>query len=244
MPAEPQFEEPTFVKVGDAISASQWNMIVARLTGYGRPEAQVSRDKPLLGYNNSGSLIPAWSCFTIDTAATGTSGATIEPTVTLKKGSGKILFTNGQAGIATGTYGRIWCVSRDFPVKVLTNGTPTAIGSVCGPTSSDWIVTSGGTGLISLSTQASNVIWAIATADAGGAYIRIGKTSSQITARSGTTPGYGNVDEYSKNSGVLTDTTVDHVVYNPFNAIIPTATWITYEEHADGSFWVVGADCP
>lgn len=77
------------------------------------------------------------------------------------------------------------------------------------------------------------------------AELLIGKTDEEIEARSGTTPGSGEVSIYTLDtSGVLTDTTTNYTAYHLGGEAIATGTWVmlSYHRHS-GTWWVTFEDC-
>lgn len=80
-----------------------------------------------------------------------------------------------------------------------------------------------------------------------GQKIYFGKVTVEITARSGTTPGYGEVDEYELATGPpsLTSKGLDDVtVWNVWDATIAVDTWVAYLEDENGEYILLAADCP
>jgi len=77
----------------------------------------------------------------------------------------------------------------------------------------------------------------------------VAKTTTTITARSGTTPGAGTVAIYyaaaaglvAYKDAAAADVTV--AVKNVFGSSIASGTWVIIGEDLAGTFWIVSEDC-
>lgn len=69
----------------------------------------------------------------------------------------------------------------------------------------------------------------------------LAKTTSSITARSGTTPGSGTATVWERDSSVVAAVTftdlVGMTIYNPSTAVIATATYIIVTRDRNGDWW-------
>jgi hypothetical protein len=79
--------------------------------------------------------------------------------------------------------------------------------------------------------------------------VRSAKTTTTITARSGTTPGKGNADLYhyegtSTVTLVADSPTVNVEVLNDYGTAVTSARWIKVDRDEGGRWTLVGADCP
>ena len=82
----------------------------------------------------------------------------------------------------------------------------------------------------------------------GGGYIShfVGIASSQITARSGTTPGSGTVTLYYRDRDTNTLTAVgnsDVTAYNVSQSAVANAAYVTVLQDNYGDYWVILEDC-
>jgi hypothetical protein len=85
--------------------------------------------------------------------------------------------------------------------------------------------------------------WGVLTFRAVSRYIA--KTTTAITARSGTTPGSGNADFYTFDGTSLNSLSVNRTVWNFSGAtggLATVGTWIVVLE-ISGYYWIISAEC-
>ncbi len=88
--------------------------------------------------------------------------------------------------------------------------------------------------------------WSISLkAPASGASGSVVKTSSTITARSGTTVGSGTVDFYERVGSTLTATGLSDTVYSYSSTTggIPSGTYGFAQRDRTGDWWLISVDC-
>ena len=96
---------------------------------------------------------------------------------------------------------------------------------------------------LAASEQAQAQSGGMATPSTGGAArYYIGKATTSITARSGTTPGSGTVEIYDGGSGTLTATGVTKTAKNA-GTIISSGKWVRIDLDGFGVWWASPEEC-
>lgn len=115
------------------------------------------------------------------------------------------------------------------------------------------IDTAGGTKLVTAPSGPGQILYQESGTGTTWAIIRIGaedhgwvaaKVTRTITARAGTTIGYGEVTLYYLSGTTLTAGPTGVVVCSNYGSSIAVDTWVTISTDHTGVLWVVGADCP
>lgn len=76
-----------------------------------------------------------------------------------------------------------------------------------------------------------------------GLRFKYAKTNEEISARSGTTLGSGEVSLYNINSGALVDSGDDATVYSFGGNVIDADVWVQLDIGSDGEYHVRAVDC-
>ena len=79
----------------------------------------------------------------------------------------------------------------------------------------------------------------------GGSAVYFGQVTEEISARSTTFAGTGQITRYTKDGGStsLSSTTQVDDVFNIYAAVIPVSTWVHYYLGDDGAYYLLTADC-
>lgn len=229
------------VRRGDPITAMGWNAIIDQVTSRPLPPVGTRPEFPV--GNAAGVDIPPFAVLTADTPSI--EAYTFNLQLTVKKPSLltnqrqlQTLMTNGKNTIYSGKTGLVTFLDPWCPVPLIAGGTISA-WDVVGPENS-FQVTAGNPGFLALHAASANgVVWCISDVNHNG-WIAA-KTTSAISALSGTTPGSGTADLKYGTSTLATAESV--TIRNIYESTILTDTWVTVSRDLLGDYWVLGANC-
>ena len=237
---------PEFVTAGDLLTVGRWNRLAEAVYARQGPQRRPRR-RTIVGDNGTGSSFPAMGVATLGTANTSST----RPDVDLEQ-AGSGLIVTGPTIIPDGAKGHVHLIDAWAPSKVLCSDATVVAGDTVGPVSSSFQVGKSGNGLIAVTDYDSGSVWV--TSAGGGGRCTVAKTTTQIPARSGDTPGGPTtvtkqiIDPVSGDF-IDSDTVdiyswVNSVSKDPADMTDPAGElYIFIAEGEDGNWYWTGEDC-